>query len=156
MNSAFLLRLGSVALLALGACQTTNPTTLNGGGPTTPPAPLRNTRWVLRQLGTEPVTLPADAREADLLLQADEPRVQGNAGCNRYSGSYEQSTPEQVRFGKLLSTRMACPSLDTETRFMAALNQTAYFRIVGDTLRLYAGSPADNPPLARLEAVYTQ
>lgn len=156
MLSAFLPRLSVVALmLTAAACQTPGPIKQSGGA-TTPPAPLRNTRWVLRQLSTDPVTTPEGAREADLLLRADESRVQGNAGCNRYSGSYEQSTPEQVSFSKLLSTKMACPNLDTETRFMGALNQTAYFRIVGDTLRLYAGPPADTPPLARLEAVYTQ
>mgnify|MGYP004539870045 CR=1 FL=1 len=155
MITASLLRLSAAALLLLPACQTTSPGKLNGAA-TTPPAPLRNTRWVLRQLGSDPVTTAADAREADLLLRADEPRVQGNGSCNGYSGTYEQATPEQVRFGKLLSTRMACPALETETRFMDALRQTAYFRISGDTLRLYAGPPAENPALARLEAVYTQ
>lgn len=155
MKLTSLLHLSTAALLGLGACQTTGPAKLNGGT-ATPPAPLRNTRWVLRQLGTAPISTPTDSREADLLLRPDESRAEGNAGCNRYSGTYEQTTPEQLHFGRLLSTKMACPNLDTETRFMQALGQTAYFRISGDTLRLYAGPPADTPPLARLEAVYTQ
>ncbi|GAB3824289.1 META domain-containing protein [Hymenobacter jeollabukensis] len=142
--------------LLLSACQTAGPAAQTGASPTTPPAPLRNTRWVLRQLGSEAVTVPAEGREADLLLRTEDTRVQGNAGCNRFSGTYEQPTPEQVRFSKLLSTKMACPALDTETRFMGALGQISYFRIVGDTLRLYAGPPAETAPLLRLEAVYTR
>lgn len=146
----------SLATLLLAACQTTNSGSQTGTAPNTPPAPLRNTRWVLRQLGPTAVVTAADAREADLLLRADETRVQGNAGCNRFSGTYEQMTPEQVRFGPLLTTKMACPALATETSFLQALGQTSYFRISGDTLRLYAGPPADTAPLARLEAVYTK
>ncbi|MCC3159327.1 META domain-containing protein [Hymenobacter sp. 15J16-1T3B] len=153
MIAAYLRLLGLGLLLT--ACQTAGPARLSTT-PATPPAPLRNTRWVLRQLGNEPVRLPADSREIDLLLRTDEGRVQGNAGCNRFSGTYEQPTPEQVRFGKLLTTRMACPVLDVETRYVAALGQATYFRISGDTLRLYPGPPADTAPLLRLEAVYTQ
>ncbi|RAK69586.1 META domain-containing protein [Hymenobacter edaphi] len=142
--------------LLLSACQTAGPAKLTGTGPTTPPASLRNTRWVLRQLGPDAVPPPTEGREVDLQLRTDDTRVQGNAGCNRFSGTYEQPTPEQVRFSKLLTTRMACPALDTETRFLGALGQVSYFRIVGDTLRLYPGPPAETTPLLRLEAVYTQ
>jgi heat shock protein HslJ len=123
---------------------------------TTPPAPLRNTRWVLQQLGSERVTVADNTRELDLLLPTDQPQARGNAGCNRFSGSFEQPTPEQLRFGPLLTTRMACPVLELEGRYLAALKAAAYYRISGDTLRLYPGPPAETAPLVRMQAVYTQ
>ncbi|RTQ52169.1 META domain-containing protein [Hymenobacter gummosus] len=141
--------------LLLAACQTgVSPSA--PGTPNTPPAPLRNTRWVLQQLGTERITLPENSRELDLLLASDQPQARGNAGCNRFSGSFEQPTPEQLRFGPLLTTKMACPALELEGRYLTALKAAAYYRISGDTLRLYPGPPTDTAPLARLVAVYTQ
>ncbi|GAB2952157.1 hypothetical protein GCM10027048_16510 [Hymenobacter coalescens] len=155
MNRLFLF---GIAVLALGmpACRSNGPGPAADRAAATPPASLRNTRWVLRQLEDAPIQLTENSRELDLLLESEGSRVRGNAGCNRYSGTFEQPTPEQLRFSKLLSTRMACPMLDTETRFLAVLGRISYFRISGDTLRLYAGPPAEAAALARLEAVYTQ
>jgi heat shock protein HslJ len=147
MKCYHLLSLG----LLLTACQSTGP--LSSPAAAVMPASLRNTRWELRQLGPEPVRAAPDAAAPYLLLSAEQPRVEGQAGCNRFGGSYEQPTPEQLRFGRLLATKMACPALATETRYLQALAQVSYYRIVGDTLRLYPGPPAETQPLARFLAV---
>lgn len=113
-------------------------------------APLRNTRWVLRTLAGQPVAPPTDGREPCLLLRADS-AAEGNGACNRFRGRYTAPGPGQLTFGPLLSTRMACPALPTETAFLKVLEQTRTYQISGDTLRLVG---ADQAPLARLEAVY--
>jgi heat shock protein HslJ len=98
------------------------------------------------------VVLPADTREVYLLLRHEGNTAEGHAGCNRFGGSVTVAAPDQLTFGPLRSTRMACPALATESSFLQALEATRRYRISGDTLRLYdASSPQ---PLARLEAVY--
>lgn len=138
--------LGSFLLL-FAACQSTSP----ASQPTTPLASLRNTRWVLRTLDGQPVPVLADG-EAYLLLRNNELNAEGNGGCNRFRGTFELPADGQLRFGPLLSTKMACPALATETSFMSALSKTRTYQISGDTLRLFA--EAATQPVAVLHAVY--
>jgi len=115
-----------------------------------PDAPLRETHWVLRQLGTQKVTVPENTSEAFLTLRADG-KAEGNAGCNRFRGTFLSETPGELKFGPLMTTRMSCPAIETENGFSRALRETLTYRIEGDTLFLQDGA---HSPLARLEAVY--
>lgn len=119
-------------------------------GRTAPDAPLSETRWVLRQLNSKPVSVPADTREAYLTLRANG-AAEGNGGCNRFRGNYFSETPNALIFSPLMSTRMACPAMETENGFTQALGQARTYRISGDTLWVLGAGAA---PLARLEAVY--
>lgn len=134
--------------LAATACQT-KPTQETA---TRPDAPLRNTRWVPREIAGQPVAIPENTTEPYLLLRP-EGNAEGNAGCNRFRGEATVEGTNNLRFGPLMTTRMACPALATETAFSHALEQTQHYRISGDTLRLY---DASNGLLTRLEAVYLQ
>lgn len=117
-----------------------------------PDAALLNTRWVPRELGEQSVVVPEDVREPYLLLRADG-AAEGNGSCNRFRGGYTYSREGELQFKDLISTRMACPGLDTENAFNQVLNNTRTYRISGDTLWLHdAGANA----LGRLEAVYLQ
>lgn len=137
--------------LATAACQT-KPTQEAATTPARPDAPLRNTRWVPREIGAQPVSIPENTQEPYLLLRP-EGAAEGNAGCNRFRGEATAEGTTDLRFGALMTTRMACPALATETAFTKALEQTRHYRISGDTLRLY---DAGNSLLTRLEAVYLQ
>jgi heat shock protein HslJ len=114
-------------------------------------ASLRNTRWVLQTLGGQPAPVPTNG-EVYLLLRNNELSAEGHAGCNRFRGPFELPADGQLRFGPLLSTKMACPDLATETRFLSALASTRSYQISGDTLRLLA--EAATQPVAVLHAVY--
>lgn len=138
-------------LLLLGACQNRPTQQAAGAVGTVPDAPLRGTRWVPRALAGQPVARPAGTPEPYLLLRPDS-AAEGHGSCNRFRGRYTAPGPGQLTFGPLLSTRMACPALPTETAFTQALAQTRTYRISGDTLRLFGA--AGTPALARLEAVY--
>ena len=115
-----------------------------------PDAPLRDTRWVPRQLAGKPLSLPANTTEPFLLLRADG-TAEGNGSCNRFRGKFFSDIPGDLKFSPLMSTRMACPAMAIETDFNIALAQTTNFRITGDTLRLLDATDAT---LARLEAVH--
>lgn len=123
------------------------------GSPTAqrvPDAPLRETHWVLRQLGTQPVSVPANTSEAFLTLHADG-KADGNGSCNRFRGTFVSETPGELKFSPMMSTRMSCPAIETENGFTRVLTETLTYRIEGDTLLLQDGAHA---LLARLEAVY--
>lgn len=143
----------SLLPLLLAACQTTAPATTETAAqaPTTPTASLRNTRWVLRTLNSQPVAVPSGG-EAYLLLRTDEQQAEGNGGCNRFRGTFEQPAEGQLKFGPLMSTKMACPDLQTESGFMSALQSARTYQISGDTLRLFGEITAQ--PSAVFHAVY--
>lgn len=150
---------GLAASLVASGCQATSGTRA-GASPAitadakTPDAELRNTRWVLRALAGQPVPAPTNS-EPYVLLRSTELAAEGNGSCNRFRGSFALPAPGQLRFGDLLSTRMACAGPEgnaTESGFMQALAATRTYRISGDTLRLYG--EAATQPVALLHAVY--
>ena len=61
----------SLLILALLAAGCNTRPTQETVAATTPDAPLRETRWVLRQLGSQRVMVPAKTREAFLTLRTD-------------------------------------------------------------------------------------
>lgn len=121
----------------------------------TPDAPLRETRWVLRQLAGQPVAaVPANGQEPFLRI-TDAGTAEGQGSCNHFRGGLKPvSNDGELKFGPLLSTRMACPALETEQKFTQALDSTHAYRIAGNTLLLYANAERTGTPLAQLEAVY--
>ena len=142
----------SFVLLATGCQNTQSRQSAQTATPSrpVPDASLREIRWVARQLAGKSIGLPASTNEPFLLLRADG-TAEGNGSCNRFRGKFFTDVPGELKFGPLMSTRMACPSLNIETDFNIALAQTTNYRITGDTLRLL---DATDDTLVRLEAVY--
>lgn len=114
-----------------------------------PDAPLRETRWVLREIGNKPIAVLSNTAEPFVTLRSDG-TAEGNAGCNRFRGQFIAETPGELKFGPLASTRMRCPASATETEFNRVLSQTLTYRINGNVLLLLTGA---NAPLAQFEAV---
>lgn len=149
--------LAALCGLACSGCQSTTPVaTSSPAASSRPPAPaaaLFETRWVLRQAGTQAITVPEGGQEPYLLLRRTG-TAEGQGSCNRFRGSAFTDSTSSLSFSPLLSTRMACPAIATEQTFTQALAATHSYRISGDTLRLYAAATPSATPLARLEAVY--
>jgi heat shock protein HslJ len=98
---------------------------------------LDGTNWRLTHLGKEAITTPASTRAASLQFHATERRVSGSTGCNRLSGRYKHDG-QRLSLPPLETTRMICPdAIDIESRFLAALQKVARYRIVGSQLNLY-------------------
>lgn len=99
--------------------------------------------WRLIELEGQPSISGGGAREPHLRFSAEN-RVTGATGCNTLGGGYE-GTGEQLRFGDLFSTKMACVEenrMAQETRFMRALEGVDRFAVSGDTLTLFRGESA--------------
>lgn len=60
-------------------------------------------------------------------------KVYGNGGCNSYRGTYTLND-NTITFGPLMSTKMACPGLDGETKFTNQLSTPVQVTINGETL----------------------
>lgn len=110
-------------------------------------ATLGSNRWRPVSLGFENVVVAPRQHEPWLELDPKSKKVSGSGGCNRITGSY-QAHDSTLRFGPLVTTRMACPGMQTETKFLHALEGTRRYRISGRTLDLLDGGGG---LLARLE-----
>jgi copper homeostasis protein (lipoprotein) len=93
-------------------------------------AGLANNRWLPIRIGDQAVVVSRGEREPWIELDSRSKRVTGSGGCNRISGPY-QAGDGTLRFGPLITTKTACRSMDTETRFLRALNDTRRYRILG-------------------------
>jgi heat shock protein HslJ len=99
--------------------------------------------WRLVELEGQPSIPGSGAREPHLRFTA-ESRVSGATGCNTLGGGY-RTTGEQLGFGDLFSTKMACVEesrMAQETRFMRVLGRVDRFAVRDDTLTLFAGDSA--------------
>lgn len=109
--------------------------TYNGCGEYTAGVPVLN-RWQLTAIDGEPLDPTAFPQGLPTLdLAGEQGRVSGLAGCNRYSGPVTVQ-PSQLIFGALISTKMACPNLETENRFLGALRDTVGYKLLPGYLTL--------------------
>jgi heat shock protein HslJ len=143
-------------LLAGSACQrvTERANTTPQATTLIPDAPLRETRWVLRQVDGQPVPEAASPSQEPYMFISAAGTAEGQGGCNRFRGGLKPATDDgELQFAPLMSTRVACPELVTEQAFTQALDNTRAYRITGKLLLLYADAERTGTPLAQLEAV---
>lgn len=99
--------------------------------------PLVLTHWRLVEIEGKAIGRQvAGAGAPHLVLQADEPRVAGSGGCNRFLADYTLQGA-RLRFERLVSNITLClPASGTETRFFEALLAVQSFRQQGSQLAL--------------------
>lgn len=85
---------------------------------------LQSGIWLVRSINQEPAP-----DSPQLSISFKDGTVSGNAGCNRFTGSYEIKENE-LTLGTLASTMMACvPGLDqTEQNYLSVINDVRSFR----------------------------
>ncbi len=85
--------------------------------------------WTLAELDGAAFTQRAS-------LTFPEPgKIAGAAPCNGFSGDMTAPYP-WFEIGPLATTRMACPDMDAENRFFAALGDMTLSEVSGDTMIL--------------------
>ena len=91
-------------------------------------------KWTVVQLNGEEVT---GEKKPYLSFSLADKRVTGNAGCNNISGSLE-ATRNELHFGAIAVTRMACPDMGIENELLELLNKSEIdYRIVEGKLLLF-------------------
>jgi len=106
--------------------------------------------WKLIELNGNPVTA-ANNKEAHIIFHTDGNRFSGDAGCNRFTGSYQIQDNTRIVFSQAVATRMMCLDMDTETKFLQVLETADSYSVKGDTMTLNRARMA---PLARFVVVY--
>ena len=110
------------------------------GGGILPPVTLVNTGWAIADIDGAQV-----GGEAYQLNFEENGRLSGQAGCNRFSGSYTQSG-RRLTAGPIAITRMACPGerMVQEAKMMQLLRGPVQINYRGGmimTLQEVNGSP---------------
>ena len=114
-------------------------------------AQLENTYWKLMTLNGTSVESPPGTRELQLVLNSQERRVNGFAGCNRFSGEYKLDG-DKITFDKVAGTMMACAGdMSVERRIHEMIGQVAGWKIAGETLQL---TDANGTAIATFESRY--
>lgn len=148
MKQKFSLTALLIGTLALAGCAGFDAT--SGGD--TANEPLENTYWKLVTVGERQAVAIDEAREAHLVLHAEDARLAGSTGCNRMMGEYERDG-DRLRFDRVATTRMACPGevMELEREFLDALSEIASWQVEGENLTLLDD---EGEARARFEAVH--
>lgn len=103
--------------------------------------------WLLLELNSAVVQLPAGERQPHLLFQRQERRVTGYSGCNEFFGSYDLKG-DALTFGPLGMTRRFCADVagEVEQAFLSVLSKARGWRVERQMLLLMD----DDHILARL------
>lgn len=101
--------------------------------------PLEGTQWLLEDLGGAGVI---DRLQSTLKFEADG-KCTGNAGCNRFSGSWKLKK-SNLTISEIISTYKSCSPavMNQESKFVASLQKSTRFRFdeVGFLLIFYRGN----------------
>lgn len=130
-----------LGLIGFSACKTAQ-TTKNKS------LTLTDKYWRLTTLNDLAISKdPAATREMHMILKQEGLKINGNAGCNSFFGTFELKANNGISFGKLGSTMMACKDMQLESQFLEALTKANIYSINGNQLSLLK----DNIVLAKFE-----
>ncbi len=102
--------------------------------------------WTLTTLGGQAVTADSEQDQSIHFVLQPDGKVTGYTGCNNFNGTYTLEDGMRIRFGKLASTRMACPDAPVkEFDFLQVFELTDNYTVNGNSLMLNVGRRA---PLA--------
>lgn len=96
--------------------------------------------WLLQEVNSAIVQLPAGERQPYLLFQRLDGRVTGYSGCNEFFGSYDLKG-DMLTFGPLGMTRKFCADAagEVEQAFLGVLSKTRGWRVDRQMLLLIEG-----------------
>jgi heat shock protein HslJ len=100
-----------------------------------PDAAWARQRWVVTEMKGIPVQLSGGRRDAFIRFENEEKRFTGNGGCNQINGTYALNKKD-IKFGPVVSTKMSCPDIAFESKFLDLLNTVDRFEQKGNDLYL--------------------
>jgi heat shock protein HslJ len=101
-------------------------------------ATLAETKWRLMTLNGKIVN-QNQSKQYFIKLNSNDGRFTAYAGCNNISGTYVMPSAFGLSFSNAAMTRMACPSMDLETRFVTILEQTDRYSLKDNILKFQKG-----------------
>lgn len=108
--------------------------------------------WKLVELYGNPVVVDSTfIKEPHIIFKKQDNRIIGSGGCNNITGSYELAADGSISVPQPIATRMACPNMEIENKFLEALQMADNYTVNEDMLVLNKARVA---PLARFKVVY--
>lgn len=107
---------------------------------------LEGKKWLLVELHGKPIVQKEGSREGFIQFDMETSSASGNSTCNGFSGGYELKGENQITFGNIAGTMMACPDMETEQAFYAVLKQTDNYSVADTIMTL---NKARMAPLAK-------
>ena len=141
--------------LALVACadkkeqENTEKLTVETTEVTSDPKELLAKEWKLKELYGTKVVIDSTAGNQPYIKFDDLQKASGHLGCNGFGAKVEFSGNNSIKISEIMSTKMACGSMQTETQFSEALQKASTYIISGTTLYL---NNAENTTVAVLES----
>mgnify|MGYP002783774335 CR=1 FL=1 len=93
-----------------------------------------NKKWIITELNGVPVQQSGTDKDAHFVFDPETKRVGGSAGCNRISGFYTIEKKNNIKFGEIASTKMACPDLAFEEAVLKAIPTITQFTVENNQL----------------------
>jgi len=106
--------------------------------------------WKLVELDGQQLSGSATMKEPHIIFKSEDNSVTGSGGCNSFHGSFELKEGSRITLSKITTTRMACPDMGVEDRFLKMLETVDNYNLTENTLVL---NKARMAPLARFELV---
>ena len=110
---------------------------------------LADKYWKLIELKGAPVEAGQSAKEPHIILDMQNLRFSGNAGCNVITGAYQLTKRGKITFSSVVATRMMCLNMDIENQFLTIFESIEKYTLHGDILTFI---DAKGAPLARFAA----
>jgi heat shock protein HslJ len=107
---------------------------------------LEGKKWILVELRGKPVVQKEGNREGFIQFDMETSSASGNSTCNSFSGGYELKGQNQITFGNIAATMMACEEMETERAFYEVLKQADNYSVSDTSMTL---NKAKMAPLAR-------
>lgn len=106
--------------------------------------------WNIVRINGESLQIPSGEQQPFIGFDTRSGKIYGNSGCNRIMDSMDlQAKPGTLDFGRMGSTMMTCPNMETETKVLAALSEAKSYRKTGkDEMAL---SNSSNRPVVILK-----
>lgn len=110
---------------------------------------LAETKWRLVEVNGKSVK---SNNEKDYFINLDSKsgKFTGFVGCNSIMGSFVMIDATKLQFSNVASTKMACPDMKIESKFMKMLEKVENYSIEGTTLFLNKSNSDD---VLKFEAV---
>lgn len=87
-----------------------------------------NGKWMISEAGGQSIPEGMD-KQPFIEFNIAEKRIHGTAGCNIVNGGFvtDKENAAAISFPQLISTMMACPDMEVESRVLKALNSVKTF-----------------------------
>ncbi len=110
---------------------------------------LANTKWKLVELMGKKVD-NTTGKDYLLTMNSKTGKFSSYVGCNNIMGSYLMKEANTITFLYVGATKMACPDMDFESKYMAMLPRIDNYMIEGNMLHLHKGK---RNAFAKFEAI---